>query len=410
MVAIARDLGASISAVAVTVLLANVAMAFLMPLAGVAVRAFGSRRLLVGAGTVVAVASLLIAVAPNLAMLGLARFVQGAGLAAIVPTSVQVTTQVLDAPRRARALGWWAASNGLGLAFAPLVGGLLIDLAGWRWAVLPSALVALGLVVTAWLGIPEGLRQDPGISTRDMLGLGAVTGTLMSTIAAAAAGAWPAAAGCGLACLAAALDAVRRYRRTGALAPLVGWAGERPVRRTLTGAGLQMIVNGMAQVTVPAWLVVAGLLSAGPAALVLMAMTLTMAVMGPLTGRAVRVPYPRFLGAGLLACAAGTAMLALAVGAGPWWLAVPALLVVGLGAGCLLSPSLTTFSHTEAGGNTVGLSMFNMLRLSAFAVGGLVGGTALDHSAPWAAFALASVLCAAAALTTSARQRTMYYV
>ena len=397
--AIADDLDASISSVAVTVLLLNVAMAFLMPLAGVAVRAFGSRRVLVATGSVVAIGSLLIAVAPSMAVLGVARIAQGAGLAAIVPVSVQVTTQVLDPAHRARALGWWAASNGLGLAFAPVVGGLLIDLAGWRWVALPSVLVAIGLVVTARISIPGSLRQDPGISTREMATLGIITGTTMSAIAAVAAGAWLASGVCIVVAVVAVADARRRYRRLGALATLVAWSRERAVRRTSTGAGLQMVVNGMVQVTVPAWLVVSGLLSSGQAALVLMAMTLTMAGMGPVTGRAAAVPYGRWFRAGLLTCAAGVAALAVAAGPGPWWITPVALVVVGVGAGCLLSPSLTAFSHTDAGGNTVGLSMFNMLRLSSFAVGGLIGGAALDHGSPWTAFCAAAAACAFAALS-----------
>lgn len=400
MAAIADDFGASISTVTVTVLLLNVAMAFLMPLAGVAVRRFGSRRLLVATGSLVALASLLVAVAPSVAVLAVARFAQGAGLAAIVPASVQVTTQVLDGPARARALGWWAASNGLGLAFAPLIGGVLIDLAGWRWVALPSVLVSIGLVITARLGIPAGLRQDPGISSRDMVVLGAVTGFLMSTVAAISAGLWAVAVGCAVADAAAVVLATRRYLRSGALTPLVRWIRERRVRRTAAGAGLQMVVNGMVQVTVPAWLVVTGTLNAGPSALVLMAMTLTMAVMGPLTGRLTGIRYSQWLVAGLSGCALGTAVLAVASGTGPWWVAIPALTIVGIGAGCLLSPSLTAFSHTEAGGNTVGLSMFNMLRLSAFAVGGLIGGSALDHAAPWIAFALAATVCLFAAFVS----------
>ena len=206
------------------------------------------------------------------------------------------------------------------------------------------------------------------------------------------------AAGCLLVSAAAFGEARRRYQRFGALATLVEWARERAVRRTASGAGLQMLVNGMVQVTVPAWLVVSGLLSAGPAAIVLMAMTLTMAVMGPVTGRAAAVPYDRWFRAGLLACAAGVGLLAVAAGPGPWWLTPAALVVVGVGAGCLLSPSLTAFSHTDAGANTVGLSMFNMLRLSSFAIGGLIGGAALDHGAPWVAFAFAALACAVASI------------
>jgi len=53
------------------------------------------------------------------------------------------------------------------------------------------------------------------------------------------------------------------------------------VRWTSVGATLQMIANGMVQVAVPAWLIVTGILTGGSAGALLMAMTLTMAVMGP---------------------------------------------------------------------------------------------------------------------------------
>jgi len=121
--AIAQDVGASISHVAVLVVLLNVGMAFAMPLAGLAVRAIGSRAVLISAGLSVLGSSVLLSLAPNLFVLGLARLLQGLGSAALVPTSVHAATQLLDGDRRRRALGWWAASNGLGLAFAPLIGG-----------------------------------------------------------------------------------------------------------------------------------------------------------------------------------------------------------------------------------------------------------------------------------------------
>jgi len=78
---------------------------------------------------------------------------------------------------------------------------------------------------------------------------------------------------------------------------------------------------------------------------------------------------------------------------GTWWVALPALVVLGIGAGALLSPSFTAFSHTPAGHNAVGLAMFNVLRLNVFAVGGLLGGSLLDLGLPWLAFASAAVAC-----------------
>ena len=153
-----------------------------------------------------------------------------------------------------------------------------------------------------------------------------------------------------------------------------------------------MVANGLVQVAVPAWLITTGVLTGGSAGAVLMAMTLTMAAMGPLTGRASGVPFERWLRRGLFGCAVGLAGVAVAVATG-WWVVVPSLVVVGLGAGSLLSPSLTGFSHTSAGENTIGLSLFNVLRLGSFGLGGLFGATALDAGRAEVAFAVASVVC-----------------
>lgn len=397
--AIAEDFDASVSDVAVVVVLLNVSMAFLMPLTGLAVRAFGSRRVLMAAGALVAASSLLLSLSPGLPTLGLARVLQGAGLAAVVPTSVQVTTQLLDDVDRGRALGWWAASNGLGLAFAPLIGGLLVDLAGWRWVTIPSILLGVGLVVTARLGIPRDLQHDPGVPTGTVLALGLMTGTLMSALAALSAEGWAAAAVLALVFVLAVTLAWVTRSRTAVL--VVGWYRDRGVRRTSLGAGLQMVANGMVQITVPAWLITTGILTGGPAGAVLMAMTLTMAAMGLLTGRASGVPFVRWLRRGLLGCAVGLAGVAAAT-VGTWWIVVPFLVVLGLGAGSLLSPSLTGFSHTAAGANAIGLSVFNVLRLSSFAVGALIGATALDVGRPGLAFGILSVVCAVSWLATLA--------
>lgn len=400
VVAIAEEFDTGIPTAAVLVVLLNVAMAFAMPFAGIAVRAFGPRRVLVGAAATVFGSSLLLSLSPNLFVFGAARLAQGLGSAALVPTSVLAATQLLDGEGRRRGLGWWAAANGLGLAFAPLVGGVLLDSLGWRWVTLPSCLLGLALVVAARLAIPATLRHDPGVTTGDVLALGLFTGTLMSTIAALSAGALAVAGALLASCLVALGLFRRRARRSPALAGPVRWLRDRDVRRSSTGAGLQMVSNGMVQITVPAWLITIGVLTAGAAGAVLMAMTLTMAAMGPISGRATGVSFERWFTWGLVGCAVGLGTLVVAV---LWWwgLALAGLVALGLGAGALLSPSLTAFSHTVAGENMLGLAVFNVLRLSSFAVGGLIGASALDLGEVWVAFAVAAAVCLAAAFRMS---------
>jgi hypothetical protein len=397
VVAIAAEFGSSIATAAATVVLLNVAMAFTMPLAGAWSARLGPRQLLAGAGLIVLGSSILLSLAPNLFVLAVARAAQGAGLAAVVPVSVQASGQLLVGEQRARALGWWGASNGLGLAFAPLIGGAIVDLVGWRWVTVPSCLLGVALVVTALRAIPADLPRGSAVRFRGLGLIALGTGTGMSALAAASAEAWLVAGALALVCAVAGLVANRATRPGGELAALRRWAHDRGVRRSSLGATLQMVANGLVQVGVPAWLLVNGLLGAGQAAAILMGMTLTMAAMGPITGRRTSVSFPSRLRRGLVACAAGLVGLAVAAIAGPWWLATPSLVVLGLGAGSLLSPSLTAFSQTEAGASTVALSLFNLARLGSFGIGGLLGGASVDAGVPGAAFLAVAVLCGVAA-------------
>ena len=101
-------------------------------------------------------------------------------------------------------------------------------------------------------------------------------------------------------------------------------------------------------------------------------MTITMKVMGPFTGARSYVPYFRWFRSGLILCAGGLIGLAWASGPGPWWIGLPLLVVTGLGAGSLLTPSFNTFTDTVAGGEGVSIAMYSVLRLSFFAIGGLL--------------------------------------
>jgi hypothetical protein len=125
----------------------------------------------------------------------------------------------------------------------------------------------------------------------------------------------------------------------------------------------------------------------------LLAMTLTMTVMGPFTGRRSHVPYASWFRIGSLLCALGAAGLAASEAIAPWGLVVPSLIAAGVGSGCLLTPSFYAFSDTGPGRDGVGLALYNVARLSAFAAGGILGAAAVDSGAPWTGFAASALLC-----------------
>jgi DHA2 family methylenomycin A resistance protein-like MFS transporter len=93
------------------------------------------------------------ALAPGLGALIAARALQGAFAAAVVPLSLAVTSALFDdARQRARAIGIWGGTSGVALALGPLLGGVLVEVAGWRslfWINVPIGLLALtGLLAT----------------------------------------------------------------------------------------------------------------------------------------------------------------------------------------------------------------------------------------------------------------------
>jgi MFS family permease len=104
---------------------------------------------------VFAVASLMCAISPDDSWLLAWRAVQGGGGAMLAATSTALVTAVFPTRERGRALGLNVMALYLGLALGPLVGGLLVQHAGWRWIFLVNLPMA-ALAMAGSLGLPEG--------------------------------------------------------------------------------------------------------------------------------------------------------------------------------------------------------------------------------------------------------------
>lgn len=89
-------------------------------------------------------ASLACAVAPNAWMLVVSRALQGLAGAFLVPSSLALIIAAFNGPAQSKAIGTWTAWTGISFIIGPLLGGILIDQANWRWIfainILPIAL------------------------------------------------------------------------------------------------------------------------------------------------------------------------------------------------------------------------------------------------------------------------------
>jgi MFS family permease len=84
---------------------------------------FGRRRVFVLGIAVFTGASAVAALAPNIGVLVMARAVQGAGGAMIMPLSLTLLSAAVPPERRNAALGIWGAIGGAAVALGPLVDG-----------------------------------------------------------------------------------------------------------------------------------------------------------------------------------------------------------------------------------------------------------------------------------------------
>jgi EmrB/QacA subfamily drug resistance transporter len=107
-------------------------LAALLIIAGALADVYGRRRIfvigLVGFGAT----SILCGIAPTLEFLVLARILQGAAGALLVPGSLAIITATFAGGARARAFGLWAAATSTLTLLGPIVGGLIVDKASWR--------------------------------------------------------------------------------------------------------------------------------------------------------------------------------------------------------------------------------------------------------------------------------------
>lgn len=163
-------LGASRGEVALALAAFAVSFAAGLILAGRLGDRYGRRRLLAIGLLALALTSALAAAAPGLWSLVAARVLQGAASAIVMPQTLAIIQTSGSAPAQARGLAAFTVSSGVGTLAGQVVGGLVMGLglpfAGWRGAVLTSAIPS----VVALLGASLLQAHPPNSAERTDLG------------------------------------------------------------------------------------------------------------------------------------------------------------------------------------------------------------------------------------------------
>jgi EmrB/QacA subfamily drug resistance transporter len=122
---------------------------------------YGRKRMFAIGVVLFAAASAWCGLAGDAVQLIVARGVQGVGAAFVVPGSLALLSAHFPEERRGRAIGQWASFTTLAIAFGPVLGGVLVDTASWRWVFFINLPIAAILLFVLYLGVPESRNDGP---------------------------------------------------------------------------------------------------------------------------------------------------------------------------------------------------------------------------------------------------------
>jgi len=145
----------------------------------------GRRRMFVAGTAVFAVASAGCALAPSAGVLIVLRAVQGGAAAAVVPQTVGLIKAMFRGDELPRALGWIGPVTGLAGVCGPLLGGLLTHSVSWRAAFLVNVPLAAVVLLLARALPEDRAAERPGLdlvgTALAALGTGLVVRPLIGT-------------------------------------------------------------------------------------------------------------------------------------------------------------------------------------------------------------------------------------
>ncbi|WP_327085235.1 MFS transporter [Nonomuraea sp. NBC_01738] len=167
--ALGKELGGGMAGLQWTINAYTLTLAGLILLGGSMGDRFGRRKIFLIGTVWFALASALCGLAPNIEVLIAARGLQGVGGALLTPGSLAIIQASFVRGDRPRAVGAWSGLGGVASAIGPLVGGWLVQSAGWRWAFLINLPFAALVVFVTLRHVPE-TRDEQASGRFDVLG------------------------------------------------------------------------------------------------------------------------------------------------------------------------------------------------------------------------------------------------
>jgi MFS transporter, DHA1 family, multidrug resistance protein len=165
--AITTDLNTTAAAVQLTLTGTLIGLAFGQLLVGPLSDAFGRRWPLLGGIAVHMLASVFCVIAPNVAVLGALRVLQGLGAAAAAVVAMAMVRDLFTDNAAARLFSRLMLVVGVAPILAPTIGGLVLNWTSWRGVFVVLTVVAVSISAVSALVLPEtlpaGKRRGGGV-------------------------------------------------------------------------------------------------------------------------------------------------------------------------------------------------------------------------------------------------------
>jgi EmrB/QacA subfamily drug resistance transporter len=375
----------------------NLVYAILLLTGGLLADLYGRKRVFMAGIAIFTAASLLCGFSSNVALLVAGRTLAGAGAALMTPASLAILRVVWpDGKQRGRALGIWAACNGLAFAIAPTLGGLSIKWFGWRsifFLVVPVGLLALALAIPAIpeSSNPEKRHFDPGAQVLGALALGGLAIAAIETNHDRTA-----ALGALIIAILSLLLFIRVETAKGstAMVPLDMFRAPAFRGAIVATAGMTFGMYGVLFLLPLIWQT-QGTFSATQAGLALMPMALVFLLMSPLTGKLAEKTGVRRLACGGVAMI-GCGLLVLGVTA-EWTslaYAESGLLLAGAGMGLATGPLMgMAMGAVSAARSGTASALINVARIAGATLGvAILGALFASAGTPVAGLRFAMLL------------------
>jgi EmrB/QacA subfamily drug resistance transporter len=146
---------------------------------------YGRRKIFVVGVLIFAIGSAWCGLASSIAILIVARGLQGVGAALLVPGSLALISASFPESERGRAIGTWSGFTAITMSIGPVLGGWLVEHGSWRWVFFINIPIAFAVVALTLCHVSES-RNDRANQTLDWkgallatIGLGATTFALI---------------------------------------------------------------------------------------------------------------------------------------------------------------------------------------------------------------------------------------